>query len=497
MSLGSSTTPARITLPSSARALGALHALISIALAVLLALGVQRLARHAFVEGLAMLIGVVVGRWLSSFGVGAWGDRAAARVRDRWRSALPSHLSRPSAEHEGSRADLALAIEQASDGPSMELLATSAVTSMAGLVVLWWAGGWLCVAITLGLLLVAVPLYQRAGRRSEALTADYNQRRALLEARQLELLHHTPELRALGAVEYGADEIAAISDAEHAVAIRAIRTALESSLVTEFLSGVSIGLVAMVVGFALLHGRISLAHALIAVLVTNEVFANVRRYGSEFHRRENSARALGLLGAIATTVQQTSSEALVLDQLVTRASDQPLTLVVHHGERVLVTGASGVGKSTLLETMVDWRAPRAGVVARAPDATGFVSAQSQLLSGTLRENLNLDGRCDDDTVQATLTALGLGGARFASLDAVLLANGRGLSAGEKVRLVLARALLAGATMVLLDDIGGVLDEPTRDQVRGVLERAEALTIIEATVDTPVLRRFDHTIVVTK
>ena len=60
MSLGSSTTPARITLPSSARALGALHALISIALAVLLALGVQRLARHAFVEGLAMLIGVVV-----------------------------------------------------------------------------------------------------------------------------------------------------------------------------------------------------------------------------------------------------------------------------------------------------------------------------------------------------------------------------------------------------------------------------------------------------
>ena len=351
---------------SSARALGALHALVSIASAVLLALGVQRLAQRAFVDGLFMLVGVVLARWLTSFVVTEWANRTAARIRNRWRSALPSHLGRPRAEHEGSRADLALAIDQAADGPSMELLATSAVSSMAGLVVLWWAGGWLCLAITLGLLLVAVPLYQRAGRRSEALSRDVNIRRAVLEARQLELLHHTPELRALGAVHYGADEIAAISDAEHAVAIRAIRTALESSLVTEFLSGVSIGLVAMVVGFALLHGRTSLAHGLIAVLVTNEIFANVRRYGSEFHRRENSSRALSTLSTFATSAQPRSNEALVLDRLVTTASDQSITLVVRHGERVLVSGASGVGKTTLLETLVDWREPREGVVARGP-----------------------------------------------------------------------------------------------------------------------------------
>ena len=111
-------------------------------------------------------------------------------------------------------------------------------------------------------------------------------------------MHHTTELRALGAVELGANEIAAISDSEHAMAIRAIRVALESSLVTEFLSGVSIGLVAMVVGFALLGGRVSLEHALIAVLVTGEIFTHVRRYGVEFHRREDAERSRELLARL-------------------------------------------------------------------------------------------------------------------------------------------------------------------------------------------------------
>jgi ATP-binding cassette subfamily C protein CydD len=139
------------------------------------------------------------------------------------------------------------------------------------------------------------------------LSAQYLQRRNVLESRQLELLHHAPELRALGAVTYGANEIAAISDSEHVIALRAIRVALESSLVTEFLSGVSIGLVAMVVGFGLLDGRLDLFHALVAVLVTAELFLHVRRYGAEFHRREDAAASLFLLQDVETTASTPST----------------------------------------------------------------------------------------------------------------------------------------------------------------------------------------------
>jgi ABC-type transport system involved in cytochrome bd biosynthesis fused ATPase/permease subunit len=76
--------------------------------------------------------------------------------------------------------------------------------------------------------------------------------------------------------------------------------------------------------------------------------------------------------------------------------------------------------------------------------------------------------------------------RFEDLDAELLSDGRGLSSGERVRLLLARALLADVALLVLDDVAGVLDPGARDQVRDSLDREERLAIIEATVDTPLL-----------
>ena len=110
----------------------------------------------------------------------------------------------------------------------------------------------------------------------------------------MSLSHHTTELRALGAVAYGADEIAAISDSETAIAMRAIRTALGSSLVTEVLSGSALDWLLMVVGSAL--GRTNHAAACsTAAPATSEAFTHVRRYGVEFHRREDSERSLSSL----------------------------------------------------------------------------------------------------------------------------------------------------------------------------------------------------------
>jgi ABC-type transport system involved in cytochrome bd biosynthesis fused ATPase/permease subunit len=477
--------PARdVTFGFSARLLGALNAVLGVASSVLLAVGLSHLTQRHVPSGIGLLLGVLGIRWALSTSITQWSSHAGATLRARWRATLVGHLTRPQPEGERGRGDLALAIEQASDRPMLELLETSAVVALAGLGVLFWSGGWLATLITLGLLVIAVPLYRRAGQRSEATALAYRHRRAVLESRQLELLHHTTELRALGAVDYGADEIAAISDSEHTLAIRAIRVALESSLVTEFLSGVSIGLVAMVVGFALLGGRISLEHALIAVLVTSEIFVHVRRYGVEFHRREDSQRSLMLLDNTADAPSALSTQLLVATDLVTAASHGPVNLTLETGQSLLVTGPSGSGKTTLLDTLIGWRDANSGTVARARLRTGHVSVESALLSGTLRDNLVLGQPIADHDVHACLTSLGLLGPRFEELDTELLADGKGFSTGEKVRLVLARALLAQPALLVIDDVAGVLDEEGRRLVRAVLGACTALSVIEATVDTP-------------
>lgn len=483
-----------VTFKSSARLLGVAYTAVSLACAVFLAVGLSDLAERRTATGLWLLLAVLAARWLLSSLVGQWGEHAGATLRGRWRATLVRHFSRPIPERDRGRGDLALAIEQASDGPMMDLLETSAVTAIAGLAVLGWAGGWLALVITVALLGGAVPLYRRAGRRSEATATDYQRRRAVLESRQLEILHHTTELRALGAVEYGANEIAAISDSEHAIAMRAIRVALESSLVTEFLSGVSIGLVAMVVGFDLLGGRISLQHALIAVLVTSEIFSHVRRFGVEFHRREDSERSLRALDAPTFRPPTTTSSLLSATDLVTSASEHPISFNLEPGQSLLVTGPSGSGKTTLLDTLVDWRDPRSGSVARSAVRAGHVSVESSLLSGTLRDNLTLGEQISDVDVRTCLSSLGLSGPRFDDLDSTLLADGKGISTGERVRLSLARALLARPDLMIMDDVAGVLDADSRRLVRDVLNGHPLLGLIEATVDTPLLDHTTYTIV---
>ncbi|KYF58539.1 hypothetical protein BE08_11775, partial [Sorangium cellulosum] len=175
-------------------------------------------------------------------------------------------------------------------------------------------------------------------------------------------------------------------------------------------------------------------------------------------------------------------------------------LVLSKGDRLLLEGRSGGGKSTLAAVLSGLHAPASGLVLlRGLDRRTLGGAawrrrvasapqfhDNHVLSGTLAFNL-LMGRAwpasPEDRREAELVCrkLGLGPLldRMPSgLDQVVGETGWQLSHGERSRLFLARALLQRSDVVILDESFGALDPLTaRACVDTVLERAPALVVI--------------------
>ena len=153
---------------------------------------------------------------------------------------------------------------------------------------------------------------------------------------------------------------------------------------------------------------------------------------------------------------------------------------VEKGELVAVMGASGCGKSTFLECLAGLRGARAGefeiggdVLERMPvGVSSFVEQRPYLFVGTVRENLLLgnDGVVDE-VIWAALETVDLKEVveRRGGLDVELADRGLNLSEGQRYRLTLCRALLAGRDFLLLDEPFAALDDGSIGSVIGALQ----------------------------
>lgn len=163
-----------------------------------------------------------------------------------------------------------------------------------------------------------------------------------------------------------------------------------------------------------------------------------------------------------------------------------LSLEVAPGERVAIVGSSGSGKSTLLAVLAGFL-PYAGSVSlgdvelrdlRGADVRSIVGWCPQLphvFDTSVVENVRLaKPDATDDEVRAALDAVGLGpwlDAQPRGLDTPVGDHGALVSAGQRQRLGVARVLLAGHHVVLLDEPTEHLDEATAEVVAAELLRA--------------------------
>ena len=190
-----------------------------------------------------------------------------------------------------------------------------------------------------------------------------------------------------------------------------------------------------------------------------------------------------------------------------------VSLTVPKGGLTVIIGQSGIGKSTLLKLLLGLYRPQAGTLTiDTPDSSIPASLKTRelysyapqgnfLLSGTLRENLTFTNPdATEEEIRSALHASALDeyvATLPQGLETVLMENGAGLSEGQAQRLSLARAIISGAPVLLLDEVTSALDAATEATV---LERITALpgrTCIAVTHRPAALTLADHIIEVTE
>lgn len=166
---------------------------------------------------------------------------------------------------------------------------------------------------------------------------------------------------------------------------------------------------------------------------------DVARAASRLSNLLNTQRADVAGPAVSDTVEARD--------LRTIYGDTVWNLRVEPGERLLVRGPSGSGKTTMLETLAGL-VPAASGEATAPASTRFYAEDAWVFSTSVRENLRVGTPELDDTLATrVLSAVGF---PF-DLDFVLDNGADSLSAGQRRRLLLARALCSDADVLLLDE----------------------------------------------
>lgn len=176
-----------------------------------------------------------------------------------------------------------------------------------------------------------------------------------------------------------------------------------------------------------------------------------------------------------------------------------ISFEVNKGETIAFVGPSGSGKSTLVKLLVGLYSPNSGnilynnIVSTEIDKDelqqqlGFVTQDTQLFSGTIKENLLFvkpdatDAELDEVLEKAA--CINIVKRSENGLDTVIGEGGMKLSGGEKQRLSIARALLRQPRIMVFDEATSALDSITEeaisDTIKSISDKKDSITVLIA------------------
>jgi ATP-binding cassette, subfamily C, bacterial CydD len=469
---------------------------------------------------LAWLGAVLAGRAAAAAGAEAAALRAAAVVKSRLRRRLSAHaLALGPAWLTGQQAgEITTLTTQGLDGldayfarylPQLVLAVAVPVAVLATVA----AADWLS-AVIIAATLPLIPLFAvLIGWHTQAQTRRQWLLLGRLGGHFLDVVAGLPTLKLFGRAKAQTDVIEEVTGRYRATTMATLRVAFLSALVLEITAALATALVAVEIGLRLLAGHVSYQTALLVLLLTPEAYLPLRNAGAQFHAStEGTAaarRAFEILdtplpagqdvpapGApVAVASADARREDIVFEGVTvaypgrSRPALDDVSLTIRPGDYVVVTGASGAGKSSLLAVLLRFAAPASGTVsiggtdlARVPadrwrQQIAWVPQQPHLFAATVAGNIGLgqpDARRQDVVAAARLA----GADEFIrrldhGYDTVLTEGGRTLSAGQRQKLALARAFLRRAPILLLDEPTAHLDPASARHLLSVIQTGQA------------------------
>jgi ATP-binding cassette, subfamily C, bacterial CydD len=462
----------------------------------------------AVLGDIALLVLVFAGRGALAWGFEVAGVRAAASALSALRLDLLERRLRgqPSALDGVEGAEVAAAAVQGVDGLEAyfgRYLPQAVLAVLVPVAVLAFVAAIdLESALIMLLTLPLVPLFMwLIGRHTAARTRERWEALGRLSAHFLDVVRGLPTLRAYNRGRAQIPALADVGDRYRRATMATLRVSFLSGSVLELAATLGVALVAVTVGVRLVDGGIGLLPALTVLILAPELYLPLRQLGAQYHASADglaaARRILELLEAPPAVgdggTQAAPSPALETVRLEDVSFAYPsraapvldrFDMELRPGEVVALTGASGAGKSTVAALLLRLAEPGAGRVTSggvdlaACDAAGWrqmlawVPQAPTMLRGTVAENIAL-GR-PDASIAAIHEAAERAGASFAAAlpqgyDTVIGDGGRPLSAGERRRIALARALLRDAPLVILDEPTADLDPGSAQVVAGAVD----------------------------
>ncbi|QCT36483.1 thiol reductant ABC exporter subunit CydD [Schaalia odontolytica] len=338
------------------------------------------------------------------------------------------------------------------------------------------------------------------GRFTQAASEEKLASMKRLTAQLLDLMSGLPTLRGLGREKAPRTHLHALGTANTKATMATLRVAFLSGGVLEFLTTLSVALVAVEVGMRLVFGNISLFHGLAVIMLAPEVFEPLRQVGAQFHASANGVTASKAAFDIIEEAEAVDSSGtdecpdmartdIVLDGLGVRArgawAPAPTSGVIAPGVVTALSGPSGAGKSTIVACLLADMTPDAGRILLRPSVSSSESGESilsdidpaawrrqiswvpqspTLVPGTILDNM---GALPLDDLSDAAAATGFDEVLATAPDGwntVIGSGGVGLSVGQRQRLALTRALAAHSQVVILDEPTAHLDAVSEETV---------------------------------